>query len=531
MTNKKKHAKNVKMGTKKRNLTFLLIPIIFSLINSLGLIYSTKHYQLGVTPDSVSYLEISKRIPCAFSNNTCLNNISTHRPPGYPIVLSVISFFTNLKPIESAKVLNIVLVCIIILVFNQLIDKKNINLLSKIVLNILLLSSSLQNISLMVWSETFFITSLLITILLIKIDTNRKSNLIIVFAGLLSGFMFLIRYAAISFILSFIISLSLIYKKKLKIIMSYCLSSLIVPFCWLLFSKLTSQNPVNRELSIHLISANHFKHFIYTLGWWIFPFPKSQIKIMGIDTAILDKILIPSLLLSIFIFIFVIYYHSKEKIIHAVLIFLNSKYNQALLTHVAIYIFFLITSISFLDFHTPLDTRILSPIQPLLLILLANNIHTYKRYILKSHLLKLIFSLIVLINVSSYFENYRFFYNNGSGYSGKKWMQSSTLSSSNQHLDHTIFTNGTDLLFYKFEIITKPIPNTINPFNQQPNALLQEELEIMINDLIEKENTTLIYFNDIGLRYYQLEKNIVLSNFNENQVTRFDDGFIIQNKK
>ena len=121
------------------------------------------------------------------------------------------------------------------------------------------------------------------------------------------------------------------------------------------------------------------------------------------------------------------------------------------------------------------------------------------------------------------------FYNNGSSYNGKKWLNSETIHSLKENpITKTIYTNGSNAIKFslgKSESIYS-IPFYVNPNTQVINKNLRTELESIKMDLKSK-NGMVIYFYDIKM-YFLTDDKFLMKEFESFHILKFNDGIIIE---
>ena len=348
---------------------------------------------------------------------------------------------------------------------------------------------------------------------IIKWLKNRKTiNLI--FAGVLSGMMLMTRYAGVGFIGGFVISLFFISNSKtykIRCLLSYITPIVLIFVLWYLYAKSFASSSVDRELIFHPVSLGKIIRSILVMLHW---FVKDIFSLV----TFMVMILISS------------YYLKKNY--NYFLVYINKflPFARVLIIVIISYYLFLLVSISFFDYYTKLDTRVLSPVFPMTLILIGI---VFNFFIIKINN-NFIFSLLTILlafnifysSYDSWFSHYEY----GKGYTSlyfkKSVMDVEKLVLENKNLK--TFTNGSDLIeFYAdLNVANLPVKELSVNLRATKNNYIQE-IEEMIR-MIENNEAQLIYFDSIR-RLYFMPKNEILKKLERFEIQNFYGGFLIKN--
>jgi len=178
-----------------------------------------------------------------------------------------------------------------------------------------------------------------------------------------------------------------------------------------------------------------------------------------------------------------------------------------------IYVVFLLVSITLLDYSTPLDTRILSPLMPLLLLL---TWHVYS-ILSADQSFKLITACLIGVilspNIKSCYAHHHYLHLNGSGYNGRLWQESETLSYAKQLSGCVVYTNGADALSYllsKSSVTLRihELPLTSDIHHRRVNNQFNDEWE-SLQQSISAGDACVVYFNHLAHRvFYPMESQL-----------------------
>lgn len=477
----------------------------------------TSQYGVGVSPDSVNYVEIANNFK---DGKGIINNkgkLVNHWPPFYSILKGTFSKLTGVEVLNMARYLNAVLIALVFVLFNLIIKRYQLNTALQASLNLILLFSAPLTIFLMVWSEGLFMFILLTIVYfyLNWLDTNKTHQLIL--AGLLSGIMILTRYAGIGFILGILIYTFFLHKDKFSKRFLYCCIyggiSLATFSTWTLYTSLSEQATVSRKFVYHPITLDKIKTFFITLNNWIVP---SYSIIAYIFLAILFMLLWSNL-------------KAKQGLPS-----INTKAKESMKLIgilIAAYFFLLLVAISFFDAYTPLDNRILSSIFVLILLLLAPLLNKISFHQIEQ---RSVFAILGVILISTSLHNiptYQKYYQEGRGYNSKKWIESETIQALKELKFKKVYSNGPELLRFYFPEKSKnllALPRWISPFTRKKASEFDKNFN-NIKRKVDKGKAIVIHLDHIK-RYYLPDKRLLLHKLKEHEISHFNDGAIIQKK-
>lgn len=492
-------------------VTFVFCSIAIGLIT-----FSTFNYGTGIHPDSVAYLRASERIVNGDGPTLSDGKLISHWPPLYPIAIASIATLLNMTPMQSSQWLAISLGCLLVVFFNLISNELGISLISVICLNALLLSSQLLLQFSSFLSEGLFLVLMLALVYSYLIFRQSFHPREIMVMAIIAGLLTMTRYAGFAFIAALCLVITFSDKKLsqgMKSAISFGSAALLMPLGWMIYVKSESTDASIRTFDFHMVSTTHIWTLMDTVSSWIFPTEVDVVRIVGLC----------SIIGVVSILILTKERNEQSQLIH--------KDSLILWLLPVSYTGFLVSSITLMDYSTPLDTRILSPLIPLLLLL---TWHVYS-ILSTNQSFKLItaslISVILAPNVKSCFAHHQFLHLNGSGYNGRLWQESETLSYAKQLSGCVVYTNGADALSYLLSehsstpsIQELPLMSDIhhrrinNQFNEQWESLQQS---------ISTGDACVVYFNRLSNRvFYPAESQ--LRDFGEQLLIHdFSDGLIV----
>lgn len=272
-----------------------------------------------------------------------------------------------------------------------------------------------------------------------------------------------------------------------------------MPNClWLLIMIKDIDFSFAGKFAIHPLSFAHIRQFVRTVLFLLFPnsflnYIKENLWTQYFFIVVITGIFIIMILITI------TKLKKKELNFKDFLNFPNNNFVLfiSLLSFSIFYFIFLIFSISFMDFNTPLDYRISSPgiISFLLSIfilptLLKNkNCDTfYNKYFL-NFLFLLVFVRITFFCIINCKE--------GFGYNSKTW-KNSEIFKTIDFSETEVYSNSVDGIYFITGKLTKQIPSKINVNTGFYNKKFYDSFSNLIAELkAPQKDTVIIFFNSI----------------------------------
>lgn len=487
------------------------IPAILLLIFCSVFVFFTTPYNLGISHDSVFYIEAAENFSAGNGIIDDNGKLVNHWPPVYSIVLGISSLLTGLEVISLGIGLNIFLIILFGILFFFILKELGLNLIVSNLMLLLLLTGLPLTVYRCFWSEGLFFVFLLTTLYLIISWAKKKELNLVLLAGLISGLFFLTRYAGIGFIGGFSLYI-LLYKNtlknKIKALAAYLVPTIVVFFIWYFYTKSFGQPSINRKFIFHLVEIAKIKAGLLSIFSWFINdvylyFSASLIFIIGVFYIIKIKLNYDS---------FKLYFRKHRSIV------------SLLFTLIAIYPFFLLFSISFFDPTTPLNTRILAPLYPLILIITGVLVNFFFELNYKDISYLLIF-ILVFNSAASSFTVWKSHFKRGLGYNSKAYQQSDILKVVPQNSDLILFSNETSALRFYSKSKTKHLPRKFINRQLEKNIKLPERIQELKN-LLDKAKGQIVYFNTLNDGHF-MTKEELLNEFTDYKIKHYEKGVII----
>ena len=176
---------------------------LFAAIGAACIIAMGKQSGMGVSPDSVFYLEAAKELIQDHALEDFNHLPLVDFPAGYPLLLAFVSWITQSDPLVFSTILNAFLYACLIFFSGRLTQKffPNKPWLQIAVLGCLVVSPAMIEIYAMLWSETSFLLLLVLFFLVMgKVLSPNNRQHWWVLAAIIAGYAALTRYAGITII-------------------------------------------------------------------------------------------------------------------------------------------------------------------------------------------------------------------------------------------------------------------------------------------------------------------------------------------
>ena len=322
---------------------------------------------IGLDPDSTTYIGTARSILLGRGISAPFTAYSdprdfapmTHFPPLYPLFLASLGLL-GLDPQAAARILgallfslNVTLVGTIAYLYTRH------RLLATTAAFLAFFSSDMLVAHSMAWSEPLFIFLTLITVFLLTKYMESQGILYLLTASLAASLGILCRYVGVSWVVAGAV-ISLLGRnrpvsQKLKHLGMFLACSLFLTAPWFLRNLLVFGGAMDRPIVFHPVSLPTLLNGLHTVGKWLLPAIVSGPVFGG---GIIIGLMLTTLL---------------------ALRAASPKYRgllYVLSSFICTYGLFLLASISFVDYYTPLDERILAPAYVLAVLLALCALYT-----------------------------------------------------------------------------------------------------------------------------------------------------------
>ena len=453
--------------------------ILASVVACIFIYLFTRHSGIGLSPDSVTYYSTAANISQHFSF-TDFNGIPlVDFPLGYPVFLVIVSWLSGFSPLQTAPVINAVLISGVLVFTGTIIRgyRKTSLVYRILLLAILCCSPALLEIYSMIWSETLFIfLSLLFLVAARKYFTNHSIGGLLCM-GLVAALAFFTRYAGISLVLCggilLIFDGQLSLRQKIGHLFLFGVTSSTLAAINLIRNHTVSASLAGvREKAVRS-AAQNIAQISNTIAEWL-PFLKGHERL-----ALLLFVIIFAAAFLLFIFNIVQqqYYHSYETIVACFFI---------------TYLIFLVFIASVSRFED-LSSRLLSPIYiPLLLLISSWIVPLYKSLPTIKKRALIVMALLLYAGLLQHqyrlnAEAWEGIKDAGiPGYSEDSWKSSATIQYINQHKKsfsgYLLYSDAYDAVYFLTGLHALPLPH--------------KEIQQEIDDLLTHSSFCVIWLND-----------------------------------
>jgi hypothetical protein len=491
----------------KSNLDSLFAALLGTVI----VISLTQHSGLGISPDSIYYISAADSFLAGKGFYQFDNKPFVMFPVFYPFVLSGLKLLFG-NYLQIAPYFNALLFGITIFFSGEMLEKTNhVKWVKWIVLLLIVLSPSLLEIYTMMWSETLFITEIVIFIWLSKkyFETYQLKHLLII--AVVSAIVANTRLAGVSVIATggilILMSHDLSWRKKIQHAFIYGLISVSLFVINLLRNATLSHTLTgNRQKGVTPFLEN-LKYYGLVLSDWL-PFSSWTSTF-------------PILLGFVFLIIIgcVIVYRFVRRIEH-------NSYEKIAAVFTLMYSAFMLIVATISRFET-INNRLLSPFYiPFLFTISFYIVGLLKLGFSKivKFVLKITILLLSFVSISTYAKRYTATYHENNqggigGYTDDDWRVSSGL------LNH--LKSNRDLFKTKQTIYSNAAHAVYLYTHQHVQILPERKYPQLVTEFNENPSPILIWFNNednpevLTLEEVQKTKNLQI-------ISKFNDGVIYQ---
>lgn len=515
-----------------------LFLIIFPVLAMTLLLISTQRYGLGITTDSIAYIEVARNIQNGEGIVDREGELVTHWPPLYPLVLAGMAKVTGLEVVKSGRYPHLLLLGSFMLLFNLALFRWEPEWWTVLLINLVLLVSLPLGVFFMFWSEGLFLMLLMGLVLVLLLWAEKQRIYLLLVAGLLAGGLLLSRYAGAGMLVGAFLFILLFpnssFKSRIPGLLTFGATALLVFAIWFFYAQTHTGDPVDRELTFHLVTWAHIVDLASTLHRWTLPhYPvQSVILIILFLVWVIPLKKDPADPSGFFKQKWAIFRQKIHRLsLEIKIVWKDSQAHLRLLGILGgTYMLFLLISISFCDAHTPLDNRILAPVFPILLLLLTPFLKQLMNFPRLRRGLLLCGAVVVFTTSLAAWGKYHFIFSNGEGFNGKHWVESPTLAAVATLEGKDLYTNGHEVIwlyFPDFEGQVLKLPRKLEAGTSKVNENFEQEWK-ELRDQVLSEERQLCYFDKVVWRYYYPDREFILEELGNGAVVNFGDGFVIK---
>jgi 4-amino-4-deoxy-L-arabinose transferase-like glycosyltransferase len=488
--------------------------LVMAMVASIGgaLVVFTTEWGAGVTRDSTIYINAARNLLMGYGLSHPPGTPLTHYPPLYPLVLSL-SGLLGKDPLDGARwvqafLLFATLWCSVMMIFRA----TSGSLLAWLTGFLLLLTSqTVIYVYSFAWSESLFILLSVSGFLMLGEYLKEPKPLLFMASSMVIGLAFLTRYVGVSLVITgccFILLFSRLntIKRWTATVIFGAIS--IFPMClWLLRNRVVGGTLTNRTLVRHPPTLEDINAAVLTMSMWL---GIPQDWPLSLKTSLLAL----SALAILTSYVILVWSYKRKRAVQESPIPL---YLPSLFIILAVcYLLFLGISISFVDAHTPLDMRVLSPLFVFGAIgMVCLGYHLWVQFGKKQAVaipILMISFLFIGNQVVSSVPLVASFHNEGIGFASKYWKHSQIMELvKSVPEDITIYTNGPDAIDILAGKSALMIPAKVEAGTRLANEDFAAQFADMANQ-IRAGKSIVVYFSLITWRWYLPTKEEVARN-------------------
>ena len=481
------------------NRAFIVVSATCAAVGA-GIIVWATPWGIGLSPDSAVYIAGARSLGelkgyMQPADGTTFSPI-VHYPPAYPASLAVLRVI-GLDPFAAARCLNTVLFSVNAVLAGYLLFAVTRRWEWAAASAALMITAfPLVQVHTMVWSEPLFILLELCAWLFLLHYSRSLSLCNLICAGLAAGLAALTRYAGVAVILTGVLALIALirteWKRRIICVALFFLFSMLPVILWMGRNWLVAGSATNRTVAIHVIDFERIVGIFRTILSWL--------------VGDLISAVPPALILCLAAGLGTWFALQVRKREFASARSETDYLRQSMLLFTFCYLFVLFFSISVLDDQTPIDSRILAPMYPVLLLFgfaLVANSHGESRA--PEMKLSASWAIVLLLVVLQAFQSWPWLYyvhSEGVGYASRTWRESNLLLQVKELAPSTIiYSNAPDVLYILAGRIAYMLPRKTRPDTREPNSQFSAQIDEMAAQL-KNSRGAIVYFDQVRWRRY-----------------------------
>jgi len=443
----------------------------------------------GTSPDSIQYLLTARKL----SGMEDLLDTPSHFPPLYPLFLSLGLYFTG-DEILAVRILHSLIYAANILLFafllrDQVRKTDYLGLLGTLLIALAPISFILHFMAL---SEALFFSFLLLFFIGFDAYLQKAQNRWLYTAALALGLATLTRYSGIAFIGAASLYLLLTEGPRLadrvKKGILFGVTGIALPSFWLLAKILSNNSGTPREFSVHPIDTERILRTLSVPFAWLNPQTLTFYGAIILAIGIVAVMTMAAL-------------HGGRT--------LEKRRVHFYLVGIFTYIVFLYTSISFFDFYTPIDNRILSPV---FIMLIAGLVFSLRAQTFKHPTLQVLLAMLLVLpligGIPRLALTLKSAIANGSGYFSRPFRSQELLAYLQSASLPKIYTNTSETLAVYFDIKATSLPKSYFPKINKISDTYADSMKFITRE-ITNGNAVLVYFDSFAWRKYYPDRNFL----------------------
>ena len=475
---------------------------LVSVASFLGVLYATAP-GAGASPDSVTYVQIARNFVQGHGLSQLGPN-STHLPvtqypPAFPLLLGIVGK-AGIDPVDAARWINALLSACTTLLIAAWVQRATGKRLWPALIAALIFVGSSANLTVysMIWSEPFFLLTVLGALYLLYRYEESRATRTLVCSGLLFSLSSLTRYAGLFFCLAggaYVLWLFLRSPDRKRASLFYFAAACAGPISlWLMRNILVAQSATNMSLVYHAIPAERILRGLTVAATWFLPG-----RLANPATGALVLVVLAGFSLADYRRL------NRPKTPGNSCPGVQSSVRILTVCFVT-YFFLLVLSMTFLNAYTPFNIRILSPLYVCLLITLVLMGHRNWEWVRHHRLLKpvtlgILATWLLFSTTRGVLWVHRA-HHEGQGYASTEWRESGLIQYiQNLPCGERIWSNAPDAIYFLTGREATMIPTMYNP------SSTMQALDYSIDlanwyDRLRRNQGLLVWFDQVRWRLY-----------------------------
>ena len=483
----------------------VIIIALIAIAGTIEMVLATR-WGIGLTTDSIRYIDHARDLLAGRG----LRGM-THFPPLYPVMIAAVAKL-GLDAAVAARWLQVALFPLNIVLIGWMTYRATGRCAACACVAALLVAVAPVTVGIhcTALSEPLFLALVLVSLACMAAYLQRQRPWLLCVAALTAAMAVLTRYAGLALLPVLLVAVTWLNRRVSWRRRLWDVAVLVALFgvplgIWLMRNRLLG-SATNRSLAFHPIGARHIEDALETMTTWLFPrvipaglrslllgFLAGAAAVAGASAAAARQ-------------------RRRHDDVAPVVADTGGTLRSILLVFAMSYVALLVLSVSFVDFYTPLDNRILSPLYAAVLIV---GLESLRRFLASADVSTLTrratiacLVVLVLLQAARGADLVAVAYRDGIGFARRTWQQSKMLARVRTFPPGTvIYSNGADVIEMLTDHRASGLPARYDATTKIANPNYLAERQKIRTDLVASRGV-LVYFRRISREHHPTEAEL-----------------------
>jgi hypothetical protein len=516
---------------RKSSVFFFFLFIMLSIFGTVLLFWATAPWGIGVSVDSVAYIDGARQILEGKGYCFADSDPITHWPPLFSVFLAGIGLL-GIDPIGGARILNSLLfglnIGIVGIILKRFTGSTKIAFWG---LWFMLTSRVMTEVHTMAWSEPLFIFFALLGYALLGVYLFWEKKSWLVSGACCIGLACLVRYAGIAFVAAGILSLLLLGRKnffeRIKDSLIFAVLGTLPFSLWLVRNYSLTQNPTSRTFRVLTPSRRFFESILNTFSNWAAPLNSTDLFRFSILAIIV---------LVFFVMLLMTLRRERQESSAKASTFIETwRVHSSIVILILCYLGLYVAHHFFVNVNTTASPRHLSPLFVAWLLFFLILLDRFLKFCKPRRVFKILLILFgSFLGVAYSVRSGQLLaeaYNEGRGFRSRLWQTSQTVGFvKNLPSESLLYSNEPPVIYFTTGRSAYRLPNKFSKKHvRKEKARIPSEKYISqlsrIKRRLKSDDAYVIFFNERHM-WYKAPEEELKAYLSLSLVERFSDGVV-----